>query len=95
VAVARLAIQELGQAVSGAGGDLLTFKAGALLLNDFALPEEEAFKLALEWNLNNKPPWEPEQLREKLRNGGTYARKAFGNRSAAAELRAALKNVGG
>ncbi len=91
---AKQALAELGPAISGAGGDMKTFKVGAILANDFALSEEEAFKLALAWNESNKPPWEPEQLRAKLQNGRDYARKAYGNRREAAELKKAFKEIG-
>lgn len=92
---ARQALAEHGPAIEGNGGDEHTFIAGALLAHDFALPEEEAWPLLVEWNETCQPPWSLDDLAAKLRGGAKYATRPFGCRrtidvvdAARAELRA-------
>ncbi len=75
---ARKALQQHGPAIQGAGGDDHTFRAGAILRNDYALTEEEALPIAREWDrTNNQPPW-GDDLLAKLGNGEKYASGPYG-----------------
>ncbi|MFZ5446992.1 MAG: phage/plasmid primase, P4 family [Myxococcota bacterium] len=77
---ARDALAEHGPAIEGQGGDEHTFIAGALLAHDFALTEEEAWPLLVEWNETCQPPWSLDDLAAKLRGGAKYATREFGCR---------------
>jgi hypothetical protein len=85
LAAARKALAKHGPAVEGRGGDEHTYKAGAILLRDFALDLDEAMPLALEWNATCVPPWDPDDLERKLGNAGNYGLNA-GNKRATVEL---------
>jgi Bifunctional DNA primase/polymerase, N-terminal len=65
-------------AIEGSGGDEWTFKTAAALVVDFALDDEVAIALLLEWNRGNRPPWCEAGLRQKVRNARAYARGAVG-----------------
>ena len=69
LADAREALAEHGPAIEGEGGDEHTFIAAATLVNDFALTDEEAWPLFLEWNETCQPPWAEDDLSTKLRMG--------------------------
>ncbi|MBX7116387.1 MAG: bifunctional DNA primase/polymerase [Myxococcaceae bacterium] len=58
-----------GPAIEGEGGDEHTFIAAATLVHDFALTDEEAWPLFLEWNETCQPPWAEDDLSTKLRMG--------------------------
>lgn len=75
---ARAALASHGPAVEGHGGDLHTYRAAALLVHDFALTPEESWPLLAEWNATCSPPWAPDDLRAKLRNGGKYGTAPYG-----------------
>lgn len=77
---ARAALAEHGPAIEGEGGDEHTFIAAAILVHDFALTDDEAWPLAVEWNATCSPPWSLDDLSAKLRGGGKYASRAFGCR---------------
>src|SRR5688572_16475217 len=74
LAAARRRLADHGPAIEGQAGDEHTFEVGAILLNDFALTMQEAWPIALEWNATCRPPWQPEELGQKLLNGETYAK---------------------
>jgi hypothetical protein len=90
---AEQALVRLGPAIQGCGGDQTTFKAGAILLNDYALPESQAMDLALTWNTHNEPPWEEEELALKLANGAMYAQKTYGCAREAVELNQEMERI--
>jgi len=76
---ARAALEAHGPAIEGQGGDEHTFKAAALLVNDFALTFDEALPLATSWNSETcQPPWALEDLEAKLRYGAKYATRPYG-----------------
>lgn len=79
---AREALARHGPAIDGDAGGLHTVHAAAILTHDFALADEEAFPLLLEWNATCVPPWEPEELRERLRRGRKYGKAEYGCRRA-------------
>ena len=59
-------------AVQGQNGDLTTYKIAARL-KDFGLSRESAFELMLEhWNDRCSPPWELEELQEKVEHAYLY-----------------------
>lgn len=74
----RKALDRQGPAVSGEGGDLHTFVACALLVNDFALTDDEAWPLLAEWNKLCEPPWDEYALAAKMHGAAKYASRPFG-----------------
>jgi hypothetical protein len=83
---ARAALADHGPAIEGQGGDKHTFRAGAILLHDFALTWDEAWPLALEWNATCQPPWDEDALTTKLENAVRHAGvEAYGDRRRTAE----------
>jgi hypothetical protein len=76
--LARSALEAHGPAVQGEGGDDHTFRATAKMMHDFALTEDEAWPLLLEWNETCRPPWPESDLRAKLRGGTKYGTAQFG-----------------
>jgi hypothetical protein len=79
--------------VEGNGGDLHTFRAAALLVHDFALTDEEAWPLLLEWNESCQPPWDESDLRAKLHGGGKYGKADYGCKRALDAVEAAKKLI--
>lgn len=77
---AREALDFHGPAVEGEGGDQHTFVAAALLAHDFALGEDQAWPLLVEWNATCRPPWSESDLVAKLRGGAKYATRPYGCR---------------
>lgn len=69
----RQRLRDHGPAIEGQGGDRWTFSACAALVHGYALTEAEAWPLLLEWNATCVPPWDEDQLREKLENASAYA----------------------
>lgn len=63
---ARRWLEKRAPAVEGSGGDWHTYVTAACLVNDFALPEEIAWGLLLEWNQTCEPPWSEAGLRVKF-----------------------------
>lgn len=73
----------IGPAVDGDGGGKTAVQVGSLLYNDWALSDEQAWVVALEWNTTNRPPWkesEYDDLRQKLENGRKYAKGDHGSK---------------
>lgn len=65
-------------AVEGYGGDQTTF-AVAARIKDFGVDLETAFQLlSTEWNEQCSPPWDPEDLYEKVKNAYLYGNKIPG-----------------
>jgi hypothetical protein len=79
---AREALSKHGPSVDGQSGGLHAVQAAAILTHDFALTDEEAWPLFLEWNEGNQPPWDPSDpdLRDRLRKGRLYGKAAYGCR---------------
>ncbi len=93
LAAAREALAQHGIAVDGMGGGLHTVHAAAILTHDFALTDEEAWPLFLEWNATCVPPWEPDELRERLSRGRKYGKLPYGCRRTMDTLAAARKII--
>lgn len=78
IEAARTALFQHGPAIEGEGGDAHTFVAAALLVNDHALTDAEAWPLFAEWNEGCSPPWSERDLAVKLRSGHSSASRPYG-----------------
>ncbi len=65
---ARAYLACLPVSVQGQGGHNAAFRAACVLVHGFALSEQEALPLLLEWNTRCLPPWTEAELRHKLRS---------------------------
>jgi hypothetical protein len=66
-------------AIEGEGGDAWTVKTAAVV-RDFGVSEEACLEIMLEhWNDRCEPPWDPQELATKVRNGYAYAERPAGN----------------
>lgn len=65
---ARAYLACLPVSVQGQGGHNAAFRAACVLVHGFALGEQEALPLLLEWNTQCLPPWTEAELRHKLRS---------------------------
>ena len=73
--------------VEGRGGDHNALKV-ALNGRDFGLPPATTWDLMLEfWNARCSPPWEPEELKQKVINAYTFAAGPVGSAHAEAVFR--------
>lgn len=62
-----------GPAVQGRGGDNHTYSVCAALLHDWALTEAEAWPILQRWNATCEPPWDRNELKQKMANAMAYA----------------------
>jgi hypothetical protein len=97
---AREALVKHGPAIDQQGGGLHAVQAGMILMHDFALTEDEAWPLFVEWNETCVPPFDVEDdsksddsLRERLRRGQKYGSAEYGCRRTMDALQRALKIV--
>jgi putative DNA primase/helicase len=91
---ARSALERHGAAIDGQAGGLHTVHAGMLLTHDFALTDEEALPLLLQWNETCVPPWETDELRAKaLGNGRRYGKNPYGSKRTMDALETARKLI--
>jgi len=80
---ARKALQKIGPAIQGHGGNDLTRQVWGTLTNNLALTEHEAMPLALEWNATCLPPWDPSELFSgPMRSGQSWNQTYGGERDA-------------
>ena len=63
---ARAYVAKMDAAIQGKGGDTQTFNVACRLVIDFALSQEEALPILLEYNLRCAPPWSLADLQHKL-----------------------------
>lgn len=63
---ARKFLKGLSPAVSGSGGDHHTYMAALIVVQKFALTEEEALFVLRQWNRRCVPPWSESELRHKV-----------------------------
>lgn len=75
---ARRYLTAIPPAVAGHHGDLHTFRLCCRLVRGFALPDDVALSLLVEWNAGCKPPWPERELLDKLRRARTYGREPVG-----------------
>lgn len=82
-------VERAPEAIEGAGGDQTTFEV-ASACRDYGLSEGMTLDVLLEhWNeAKASPPWQPEDLAEKVANAYRYATGTWGGRSLEAELSA-------
>lgn len=80
---ARRYLLAVPPAVSGEHGDVATFRVCCRLVRGFALDDEEAMALLLEWNRSCRPLWSESELRNKLASARRYGREPFGGLLAA------------
>lgn len=60
-------------AIEGMGGDNVTYKVCAALVRDYALSGETAFSLLqAHWNHRCIPPWDRDELWQKVQNAAAY-----------------------
>jgi hypothetical protein len=59
------------QAVEGLGGDTTTYKVAARV-KDFGVSRENALTVLLPWNEANNPPWDVNELQEKIDHAYRY-----------------------
>ena len=64
-------------AVSGRGGNSLTYVVAATILN-LGLSEDKALEILEPWNAACDPPWDTEELRTLIANASTYAQNDAG-----------------
>lgn len=77
---------EAETATEGQGGDHTAFTVAARV-RDLGISEPMALDLMLEhWNNLCSPPWDPEELQNKVKNAYQYASRAPGNASADADF---------
>ena len=65
-------------AIAGQHGDVHTFRVCCRLVRGFALDENQALHVLLEWNAHCDPPWSPAELLEKLHRAARYGREPVG-----------------
>jgi hypothetical protein len=75
---ARSYLAAIPPAISGQHGDVRTFQVCCRLTRGFALSDDEAFALLVEWNQRCEPPWSEHDLRDKLRRSRRYGREPIG-----------------
>jgi hypothetical protein len=75
---ARAYLAAMGPAIEGQGGDAHTFRAACLLVRDFALDDDAALALLLDWNATCVPPWTADELAAKVRNARSYGDHPLG-----------------
>lgn len=74
LALAKEHLRAHGPSIRHGGGDQKAYRVGAILLNDYALSWDEAWALAVWWNMEfPENEWSLDKLETKLRNGGRYA----------------------
>lgn len=82
-------VERAPEAIEGAGGDQTTFEV-ASACRDYGLSPEMTLDVMLEhWNeAKASPPWQPDDLKDKVANAYRYATGTWGGRSLGAELSA-------
>lgn len=66
-------------AVEGQGGNQHTYNTAAKLVRDYALSEDTAYLLMLDWNERCQPPWSREELHKIIVNASSYGRGDLGS----------------
>ena len=72
---ARRYLRATPAAVAGQHGDIHTFRVCCRLVRGFALADDDAFQLLVDWNARCQPPWSERELRDKLRHARRYGRE--------------------
>ena len=78
--------QDAPVAIEGAGGDQTTYQV-CCQLRDYGLSEEMSWSLLLDhWNGRCSPPWDAQELRQKIENAHQYATGAIGSKHPALDF---------
>ena len=72
---ARRYLVRVPPAIAGGHGDVHTFRVCCRLVRGFALEDDLALAVLTEWNSRCRPPWEEQELRDKLRRARRYGRE--------------------
>jgi len=75
---ARRYLASVPPAISGQHGDVHTFRICCRVTRGFALNEEQALHVLVEWNARCEPPWSEAELLDKLRRAARYGREPIG-----------------
>lgn len=75
---ARRYVAAIPPAIAGHGGDAATFRVCCRLVRGFALEDDDALSVLVDWNSACTPPWSEEELRAKLRGARRYGREPVG-----------------
>jgi len=76
---ARAYLAKIPPAIEGQGGDTHTLSTACKVVRGFALDEEEAVGLLLEWNAGCQPPWTEREIRQKVANALKYGTEPMGH----------------
>lgn len=80
-------------AVEGQGGDALTYET-ACWLRDLGISENYALDMMLDWNERCEPPWDPEELAQKVEHAYIFARNEPGAKAERSSQEAFASYVG-
>ena len=75
---ARRYLSSVPPAIAGQHGDVHTFRVCCRLTRGFALNDEQALHVLMDWNARCQPPWSLEELLDKLRRAARYGREPVG-----------------
>lgn len=75
---ARRYVAAIPPAVSGEHGDATTFRVCCRLVRGFALSDDDALAVLVDWNRECLPPWSEAQLRSKIEAARRYGREPYG-----------------
>ena len=75
---ARAYLSQVPPAVAGHHGDLHTFRTCCRIVRGFALEEDQALAVLVEWNARCQPLWTERELREKIRSALRNGREPIG-----------------
>jgi hypothetical protein len=73
---ARRYLARVPPAIAGEHGDVHTFRVCCRLVRGFALDDDAALGLLADWNTRCRPPWNDDDLRDKLRRARRYGRES-------------------
>lgn len=93
---ARQALERHGPGpdrINGEGGGQHAVQAGAILMRDFALTEDEAWPLLDAWNETRDTPFDEDDLRVRLLRGLKYGKSPFGAKRTLDAFDSALKLI--
>ena len=75
---ARRYLAHVEPAISGAHGDVHTFRVCCRIVRGFDLTEAQALDVLGEWNGRCRPPWTDRELQTKIANATRYGREIRG-----------------
>ena len=79
---AKAYVSRCGPAISGSGGHNQTFVMAQRLVRGFALSEDAALSLLMDWNATCVPPWSLRDLKRKIHEAATSGRMQVGDLAA-------------